>query len=484
MKKRIRLAACLGALLLCGASVLTSCASNHGLSAKSPVTITVWHYYNGAQKQTFDRLVAEFNMTVGAERGIIVDASSKGNVNDLIAHTLDAINHKVGADNVPNIIAAYADTALEIDSRGLAADISAYLSDESVAQYLPAYIEEGRFSGDGSLKLFPVAKSTEVFMLNKTDWDTFAAATGARPDSFATWEGLADVARQYYEWTDGLTPDVPHDGKAFFGRDAMANYMIIGSLQLGHELFSVTDGEVTFNIDEDAMYRLWENYYIPYVNGWYVASGRFRSDDMKTGDLVALVGSTSGVTYFPTAVTRDDGTTYPIESEVFALPNFAGTDPYAVQQGAGMLVTKSDETHEFASVVFLQWFTSTQNNLMYCVESGYLPVTVDGNTEVSLYDTFELYDEPVPRLVQDVLLAGVFTTQNYTMYTNHAFAQGSAARQVVETSLHDRCVADRAAVEERLARGMTQEEAVAPYVTRESFEAWLLEFRTALNALL
>lgn len=106
MKKRIRLAACLGALLLCGASVLTSCASNHGLSAKSPVTITVWHYYNGAQKQTFDRLVAEFNMTVGAERGIIVDASSKGNVNDLIAHTLDAINHKVGADNVPNIIAA------------------------------------------------------------------------------------------------------------------------------------------------------------------------------------------------------------------------------------------------------------------------------------------------------------------------------------------------------------------------------------------
>ena len=45
-------------------------------------------------------------------------------------------------------------------------------------------------------------------------------------------EGITETARQYYEWTDAQTPDIPDDGKAFFGRDAFANYMIIGARQL------------------------------------------------------------------------------------------------------------------------------------------------------------------------------------------------------------------------------------------------------------
>ena len=50
-----------------------------------------------------------------------------------------------------------------------------------------------------------------------------------------TFEGITATARAYYAWTDSLT-DAPDDGKAFFGRDAMANYCIIGSRQLGAEV--------------------------------------------------------------------------------------------------------------------------------------------------------------------------------------------------------------------------------------------------------
>ena len=28
----------------------------YGLSAKDPVTITIWHYYNGVQKEGFDQI--------------------------------------------------------------------------------------------------------------------------------------------------------------------------------------------------------------------------------------------------------------------------------------------------------------------------------------------------------------------------------------------------------------------------------------------
>ena len=157
----------------------------------------------------------------------------------------------------------------------------------------------------------------------------------------ATWEGVVRLAKAYYEWTDAQTPAVEGDGKAFFGRDAFANYMLIGSLQLGVELFRVENGALRLQMDETVMRRLWDHYYVPFVNGWFGAYGRFRSDDIKTGQLIALVGSTSGALYFPNEVTRDDGTTYPIVCEVYPLPNFEGTQPCAVQQGAGMVGERS-----------------------------------------------------------------------------------------------------------------------------------------------
>lgn len=79
---------------------------------------------------------------------------------------------------------------------------------------MKSYLEEGAFSNDGSLKIFPIAKSTEVFMLNKTDWDRFAESTGASMDDLKTIEGITRTAQEYYEWTDSLTPE-PNDGKAF-----------------------------------------------------------------------------------------------------------------------------------------------------------------------------------------------------------------------------------------------------------------------------
>ena len=73
------------------------------------------------------------------------------------------------------------------------------------------------------MTIFPTAKSTQILVLNKTDWDVFAAETGASYGDLADMDGLVETAKRYYEWTDAKTPDVPDDGKALFGRDAMAN---------------------------------------------------------------------------------------------------------------------------------------------------------------------------------------------------------------------------------------------------------------------
>lgn len=282
------------------------------LDKDNPTTISIWHYYNGAQQEAFNKLVTEFNETVGKEKGIVVESASQGTVSDLEENVMNSINGKAGADEIPNIFAAYGDTAYQVDKLDYAVDLTKYFTEKELDKYVDGYIEEGRFLGDGSLKIFPIAKSTEILMLNQTDWDIFANETGVVIDELQTIEGVTKVAKQYYEWTDAKTA-APNDGKAFFGRDANANYMIIGYHQLANEMFEVEKGQVKLNFERDVVKKLWDNYFIPYINGYFNASGRFRSDDMKTGNIIACVGSSSSATYLPKEVILNDEDSYPIE---------------------------------------------------------------------------------------------------------------------------------------------------------------------------
>ncbi len=468
------------AALVCAGLLLTALTGCGGSRAnrKDPITITLWHYYNGTQQKSFNELVQEFNSTVGAGQGILVEAQSYGTVNDLGGKVLDAAYGKVGAEDLPDVFAAYADTAYEVNGLGKVADLSQYLTQEEAGGYIAAYLEEGRFEGDGGFCIFPVAKSTEVLTVNKTEWDAFAAATGASEQAFSTWEGIADLAGRYYLWTDGLTPDVPEDGKAFFGRDAFANYILVGCEQLDAALFKVKDGTADLSMDKAALRRLWDCYYVPYINGYFNAFGKFRSDDVRTGDLAACVGSTSGAAYFPTEVTRADGSTYPIEVAVYPLPNFAGTAPMAVQQGAGMVVSKSTPEREKAAVTFLKWFTQPEQNSQFALSSGYLPVTHAANESVAAQAAQGGELSPVLR---DTLRVGAAMTDEYRFYTGKAFGKGNAARAVVNSSMVEWAKADRAAIKALMADGVPRAEAVAQYDTDENFERWTGVFRVTLE---
>ena len=153
-------------VLMCGCG---NEAAKVKLDPKNPVTITVWHYYNGSVMSAFDELVKEFNETVGMEQGIIVQGSSIGNVSDLQAAVLASAKKEVGSQEMPSIFASYADTAYAAEQMGILADLDMYFSQEELDEYIPAYIDEGRIGNNNELKIFPVAKSTEILMVNETD---------------------------------------------------------------------------------------------------------------------------------------------------------------------------------------------------------------------------------------------------------------------------------------------------------------------------
>lgn len=456
----------------------TGCQSKENiLDRDNPTAITIWHYYNGAQQEAFNKLVEEFNSTVGKEKGIIVESASQGTVNDLELNVLAAINGKAGAEPLPNIFAAYGDTAYQVDQLGYALDLTQYFTEKQLDKYIDSYIEEGRFSADGGLKIFPTAKSVEILMLNKTDWDKFSAETGVQLNALSTIEGVCETAKDYYEWTDAKT-ETPNDGSAFFGRDAMANYMIIGYRQLADEIFSIKDGAVTFHFDYDVVKKLWDNYYIPYVNGYFSSSGRFRSDDIKTGNIICCVGSSSSTTYFPKEVILNDEESYPIEIQTFVCPKFQNGKNFAVQQGAGMVVTKSDEKAELASVEFLKWFTEDAQNIQFSVSSGYLPVTKTANDYNLITEKITVQDS-----MDQVLRSGLETTNNNAMYTTKAFRNGTDARAVLENSMQDLAVRDRKVVVENLKHGMTLQEATSQFSSDAYFDQWYQSVKVQLESL-
>ena len=79
---------------------------------------------------------------------------------------------------------------------------------------------------------------------------------------------------------------------------------------------------------------------------------------------------------------------YPIECKVLPNPCFDGAQRYSIQQGAGMVVTKSDEKTEYAAAEFLKWFTDAERNIDFSIGSGYLPVKKEANDPALIEKAF------------------------------------------------------------------------------------------------
>lgn len=444
------------------------------------VSLELWHYYNGAQKIAFDELVENFNETLGLEKGIMLESFSQGNISQLEEKIINSVENKVGSSDVPNIVAIYPEIGYALDQREMVVDLTKYLSDIEINQYVDSYIEEGQLGNDNKFIIFPTAKATEIMMINKTDWDKFAEATGSKISDLDTWEGIRSTGELYYKWTDNLT-DEKNDGKAFFGRDALANYILVGSKQLGKEIFEVKEDEIIVNLDPDIIRRLWDNYYIPYISGYYSSKGRFSTDDAKIGDIIALVGSTTGATYFPENVTIGNNPSYDINLLVLPLPNFKNTSLNAVQQGAGMSVIKSDTRHEKASVEFLKWFTEEDRNLDFSINTGYLPVKKTAyNIESFKLKLEEEKNQGLSKKLQDTLPKAMEQMGSYNLHFNKAFEQGGESRKILELALDGKSKEDREKFLSLMEDGLSHQEVVSKFATDENFENWFLKLESSL----
>ena len=143
-----------------------------------------------------------------------------------------------------------------------------------------------------------------------------------------------------------------------------------------------------------------------------------------------------------------------------------------VQQGAGMCVTKSDATHEYAACEFLKWFTQKENSLTFACASSYLPVRNDANTVEALDEVIEAGGLSISSKTYDCLKEIMASYDPDKFYSASCFENGYATRKVLDYDLSDKAKADREAVDEQVAQGVSRAEALEPYVSDEAFDAW------------
>ena len=476
--RRMAALLCIGTLCLL---LSAGCArEDDPLNPKQPVTLTIWHYYSGPQKIAFDNAVQEFNETVGYERGVIIEAVTKNGVNQLADEVIASARGEFGSSVLPDIFGCYGDSAYVLYRMGLLVALDGYVAEAELAEYVPAFVAEGRL-GTQQLYIFPTAKSTESIFLNKTDFDAFIEAIAQEPhnvtigyDDLKTWEGIKHVGILYNHYTDSLTPETPGDGRAFFGVDTVANFLNVGARQLGGTIARVENGVLVPGLDRAIMRRLYDVYYGGTVEGAFAKVGSYASEDIKTGDTIGMLASTTGAKYFPAEVTPADGAQYEVELLVLPMSVLEGEKAVAVSQGAGMAVIKSAPEKEYAAVLFLRWFTEAERNIEFSLESGYLPVKREALQGEAIHQALQsLGTDRAMRGTVAALEVGMTQMEHYELCYSEVFSGSFAYRRVLEDSLPDFAGEAQAQIAEGLQRG----EYLAPLVSAaygdDIFESWL-----------
>ena len=401
-------------ILALSACALAGC-SGIKLDPKKPITLTMWHNYGGDMQQTMDLLIDEFNSTVGKEKGIVIDVTAISSSSELNKSLTMIVNGDPGAPTMPDIFTGYPKVAIQFQQKGMLANFDNYFTDKELAEYVDAFVEEGRIA-DGGLYVFPIAKSTEVLYVNQTLFDKFAAATGAKQEDLASFEGIAKLSKQYYQWC----------GKQFYAADSWFNFAEVGMAQLGSSIFT---GEA-LSLNNEKFNYIFNTVYAPAVEGGIAIYDGYSSDLSKTGDLVCSTGSSAGILFYGDSITYADGTVENVEYSILPYPTFEGGTKTAIQRGGGLMVGASTEEKEYAACVFIKWLTAAEQNMKFVDETGYLPVTKQAFES----DMPAHLDSIEDARIQEMLTSVLSMYESYNLFTAPNYANFDSDSDGFETS--------------------------------------------------
>ena len=339
---------------------LSGCKKSE-LDKNKPVTLTMWHVYGEQADSPMNRLIDEFNETVGMEKGIVINVTAMSNASKIGEKLLDAHNKIPGSAEMPDLFFAHKSNVLELGADCLL-DWNEYFSEKELSAYIPEFLEDG--TAAGKLSVFPVSKSTHLLFIAGGQFERFSADTGVTYDALSTWDGFFDAAAKYYDWSGG---------KPFCALDYPLRAIELAATESGAGNIFADNGFY------DPSNVIFKQTFIKFADslakGHIMLSNLYSNTQVMTGEVVAGIGSSAAILYYNDTVTYEDGTSEPMNPEILPLPAENGKKPYITQAGVGLCAYKTTSQKAEASAIFAKWLTEPERNLEFVCQTGYMPVT-------------------------------------------------------------------------------------------------------------
>lgn len=331
------------------------------LDKHNPVTLSLWHVYGEQSDSPMNRLIDEFNETVGMEKGIIINVTAMSNASKIGEKLLAAHNKEPGAAKMPDLFFAHKSNALELGTDNLI-DWNEYFSEKELSGYVPEFLEDG--TADGKLSVFPVSKSTHLLFIAGGQFERFSNDTGVTYETLSDWDGFFDAAAKYYDWSGG---------KPFCALDYPLRTVELAAAENGAGNIFADNGFYDFS--NEVFKSTFMKFANAFASGHIMLSNLYSNTQVMTGEVMTGISSSAAILYYNDTVTYEDGTSEPMDLEVLPLPSEKGKKPYITQAGVGLCAYKTTSQKAEAAVVFAKWLTEPERNLEFVCQTGYMPVT-------------------------------------------------------------------------------------------------------------
>lgn len=337
----------LSAVLMTG--LMTGCGSKNNASSEEivteitePVEISFWHAMSGDLEKTLENLTNKF---MEANPNIKVNLQNQSTYNDLQQKMTATL---ASPKDLPTLTQAYPHWMINAMQDELLVDLKPYIENETIGSENYNDMLEGFKTAseiDGKIYGMPFNKSTEVIWYNKTLFDELGLEVPT------TFEEFAQVAKTITE----------KKGIVGAGFDALNNFYTTYLKNKGVDFNSETDVTSAESVEA-------ANYYLDGIKeGYFRIAGTdmYLSGPFANETLGMYVGSNAGESFVKQGV---DG-----KFEIGVAPYPAES---VMQQGTDLYMFSSATAEQrTAAFEFLKFLTSTENQITWGVETGYIPAT-------------------------------------------------------------------------------------------------------------
>ncbi len=419
MNRHLRLAsvtlASLLALAACStpAGSPTSASGSAGSGAASaPAEITIWHYWDGTNADTFDDLVKTYQ---SAHPGTKITTSMVPN-----ADFLTKLRASATSKTLPDIAIGDLVWVPQVNQIGTLADLKGLLPTDVLADINPALTSFGTI--DGKQVSVPVSANNLAYMYNKTLFKE-AGLDPAKPPT--TWEELMEMGKTIVAKTGKPGYDL-YTQAGDSGEGVTWNFQV-NLWQAGGEFLTEDNSAAAFNTPEGKKAL---QFWVDLIKAGVSPYGKWGEFEKGKG------GSAQEGSWMVGIWAADP----PFDFGVAKVPYPSDGKPATNLGGEQAMVFNNSDANAKAAADFLAWFLAPEQVTRWSESTGMLPVTNSVATSSAYLDWVKNTE---PRLLPYVeQMADAHARPNTPLYPKISLA---FAQQI------EKAFADEASVDEALA---------------------------------